>query len=331
MRKIKRIFAALLCLVMALTAMPIFACAEGETVIEVAKCTITPPLPGANPDMEPVSAEPDKYSVSLEHWYLIDDPYPRVEANDTFESARTYAIRIKFTANDGYVFDSSAVFRINETRTWLVGTNKNWRIFEGRFSVPRQDPGITVKFESNNGLNEEYTMDGLGTGKFTLPALDFTAPEGKELKGWLAPDGVIYTPGSKMQITGDVTLTAQWADLIYPTITISQPATTEIKYGQTLILQGDCDLVPEGCRLEWTVFSDAFTYNVNDDGTLSLTAVGNGYARVVYAVVDADGNIISDSDGDPVSSGIDIWARSNFFLKIIAFFKNLFRLDMTVR
>ena len=90
-------------------------------------------------------------------------------------------------------------------------------------------------------------------------------------------------------------------------------------------------MIATSCRLEWTVFSDAFTYNVNDDGTLSLTAVGNGYARVVYAVVDADGNIINDSDGDPVSSGIDIWARSNFFLKIIAFFKNLFRLDMTVR
>lgn len=332
MKRIKRIFAALLCLVMALTAMPIFASAEGETAIEAAKCTINPPQPGETPDMDPVSDEPDKYSVSLEYWYLGEDPCPHVEACDTFEFARIYAVRIKFTANDGYAFDKSTAFKINNRDAWLTGSNNNWRIFEIRFTTPRKEPGITVRFESNTQWKEVRTKEGLGEGEFALPdAMDLMVPNFKRLKGWLAPDGRIYTPGSKMILTGDVTLTAQWEDVVFPTLFICQPSTYKIEYGHTLILEGRCYGMPEDCRLEWTVFGDAFTYSVNDDGTLSLTAVGNGYVRVVYAIVDADGNIFNNSDDEPMTTDIRIGARSNFFLKIIAFFKNLFKVDMTVR
>ena len=49
---------------------------------------------------------------------------------------------------------------------------------------------------------------------YTLPACDFTAPEGKVFNGWTvgSPSGKWYAEGSKLDVNSDVTLYAKWAD-----------------------------------------------------------------------------------------------------------------------
>ena len=70
----------------------------------------------------------------------------------------------------------------------------------------------TVTFDANGGSGTMTPVTDL-TGEYTLPANGFTAPTGKQFKGWsLTTDGAIVT---KVDMTENKTVYAIWKDIIY--------------------------------------------------------------------------------------------------------------------
>ena len=66
----------------------------------------------------------------------------------------------------------------------------------------------TVTFDSNGGTGTMADVTGI-SGEYTLPANGFTAPEGKQFKGW-SVGGNEKAVGDKITVTADTTVTAVW-------------------------------------------------------------------------------------------------------------------------
>ena len=70
----------------------------------------------------------------------------------------------------------------------------------------------TLTFDANGGTGSMTPKTDL-TGEYTLPANGFTAPSGKQFKGWsLTTDGALIT---KVDMTENKTVYAIWEDVIY--------------------------------------------------------------------------------------------------------------------
>ena len=76
----------------------------------------------------------------------------------------------------------------------------------------------TLTFNSNGGTGTMTPIANL-TGEYTLPANEFTAPSGKQFKGWsLTADGAIVT---KVDMTENKTVYAIWEDIPVVTYTLT--------------------------------------------------------------------------------------------------------------
>ncbi len=76
----------------------------------------------------------------------------------------------------------------------------------------------TLTFDANGGSGTMAPIANL-TGEYTLPANEFTAPSGKQFKGWsLSTDGAIVT---KVDMTENKTVYAIWEDIPVVTYTLT--------------------------------------------------------------------------------------------------------------
>ena len=76
----------------------------------------------------------------------------------------------------------------------------------------------TLTFDANGGSGTMTPVTDL-TGEYTLPANEFTAPSGKQFKGWsLTTDGAIVT---KVDMTENKTVYAIWENIPVVTYTVS--------------------------------------------------------------------------------------------------------------
>ena len=83
----------------------------------------------------------------------------------------------------------------------------------------------TVSFDPNGGAGTMAEATGI-TGSYTLPECTFTAPEGKQFKGWaLTADGDVITTAA-MDVTGNTTLYAIWEDIPVATPVLTSIAVT---------------------------------------------------------------------------------------------------------
>ena len=113
-------------------------------------------------------------------------------------------ITLKAAANEGYTFQEWQVISGGVT------------VAEDKFTLGKEDVKLkavfkavtyTVHFDPNGG---EGTMEDATVNygeQLTLPECGFTAPEGKEFDQWDAGK-----PGDKIDVTGDMTIKAQWKD-----------------------------------------------------------------------------------------------------------------------
>ena len=69
-------------------------------------------------------------------------------------------------------------------------------------------PTYTVSFNANGGTGAMADVTGV-SGEYTLPANGFTAPAGKQFKGW-SVNGTEKAAGDKITVTADTTVTAVW-------------------------------------------------------------------------------------------------------------------------
>mgnify|MGYP001072211695 CR=1 FL=1 len=104
---------------------------------------------------------------------------------------------------DGWYEDStfSTKFNFDTPITSNLNLYANWT--ENKY---------TLTLDANGGTGSMTAKTGL-TGEYTLPDNEFTAPSGKQFKGWsLTTDGAIVT---KVDMTENKTVYAIWENIIY--------------------------------------------------------------------------------------------------------------------
>ncbi len=120
----------------------------------------------------------------------------------------------------------------------VYGISTNTGIYTFQFfsengEGPTPSSYYTVSFDANGGSG---TMEDVtdATSPYKLPDNGFTAPEGKEFKGWkMDGDETVYKAGASVTLTGDVTFYAQWKDL--PTYT-DMVKKTAIEAGDKVVI-----------------------------------------------------------------------------------------------
>ena len=116
-------------------------------------------------------------------------------------------------------------------------------------------------------------------------------------------------------------------------INIKTPSTTTVNYGDTLILHADFGdaVLPEGYTILWTVEGAGFNTVVSEDGlTCNVTSIANGNATVKATLVDENGEAVLDADGNEMSDSKQLTSKAGFWQKFVSFFKNLFGISRVI-
>lgn len=128
----------------------------------------------------------------------------------------------------------------------------------------------------------------------------------------------------------DITVTAVFKAAT--TIKIkNNPTSRTINYGETLRLTAEVENLPEGASVKWITEGSGFSVKTSDDGiTCELKSTGKGTMNVTALVVDSDGSVIADADGNDISDSQEVKSKAGIWQKIVSFFKNLFRMNRTI-
>ena len=104
---------------------------------------------------------------------------------------------------------------------------------------------------------------------------------------------------------------------------IKKPSTTEVKYGETLILHADFENIPDGATIEWSVEGEGVTIVPSEDGkTCAVTSTSTGDVTIIAKYTDANGvEHVSEQE---------IESNASFWQKIVSFFKNLFGISRII-
>ena len=131
---------------------------------------------------------------------------------DVTEVSGTYTLpACGFTAPEGKQFKGWATSAdgtvIEEATIAVTGNITLYAIWENIPVVTH-----TVSFNSNGGSGSMDDVTGV-SGTYTLPACGFTAPEGKQFKGWATSASGAVIAGTSIEVTADTTLYAVWEDI----------------------------------------------------------------------------------------------------------------------
>ena len=133
------------------------------------------------------------------------------------------------------------------------------------------------------------------------------------------------TSSNGMQDTAIITITEKIPETTATLSIRNNPGKYTINYGETLCLTAEITDISENTSVWWYV--DGIK---KGEGTSFRVSPESGSVEVTAKLVDANGNIITDKNGNEISDSETVAVKSGFFQKIISFFKNLFRLDRNV-
>lgn len=149
-------------------------------------------------------------------------------------------VQIKAPAESGgYTFDHWEVTGISDTDLAdATSATTTFTMPSGpvtatpKYKEPEQ---FTVSFANNGGTGQMESVTVQENDTYTLPQCTFTPPEGKAFKAWN-----LGAPGTKITVTGNVTLTPVWQTRIDTVnITIPIPEAGSIDSVQTLRIAGE--------------------------------------------------------------------------------------------
>ncbi|MBQ3417251.1 MAG: leucine-rich repeat protein [Ruminococcus sp.] len=101
-------------------------------VITAADCAVTDPVAGEKPNDTAVSGDSGKYSAEIINWFKgSGDRAVQMASRESFEAGNTYSVRVRYTAQDGYVFDENTVYTVNGQSTTYLGRG----VYETSFTV----------------------------------------------------------------------------------------------------------------------------------------------------------------------------------------------------
>ncbi|WP_194608666.1 InlB B-repeat-containing protein [Clostridium vitabionis] len=141
------------------------------------------------------------------------------KATDDAGTAITQAeegTEVTLTANaapSGYIFDKWVVEKGSVHFANANNTTTTFTMPKGFVSVKAtySKTTYTVTFDANGGTGTMTAVPGV-SGSYALPANSFTAPAGKQFKGWAtSADGEVIS-GTTIDVTADITLYAIWEE-----------------------------------------------------------------------------------------------------------------------
>ena len=153
---------------------------DTEFGIEIteAEVTVTEPIVGKNPSYDiDFSAGGDKYTATINCWFVNDGSGEFVGANKTFEKEVSYGVMVTFIPKTGYKFTDQTVFTINgKTVTTWGYAGQELIVF------PHLKDGLC---EGNDGKWYYYTNNEVNTG--------YTGMAQNETGLWYVKNGVMDT------------------------------------------------------------------------------------------------------------------------------------------
>ena len=272
--------------------------AKWDVVIAAANATVTVLVAGEHPDFNPVAGDSSRYTVAFAAWYLHEDSYPDLDANSVFEHGKYYSLRIRFTPNAGYQFDSNTVFTVNGKETAKFGD-----IGDREYSATAYAATYTVTYDANGGTGsmaqEFLTHDNEGFAKnYTFPQCGFTAPAGQEFDKWLwyyesNPGSTNeITPGQSPWISGNIVVKALWKTVEYNVTVTGGTASvgagtpiTKATMGTTVTLTAGA--APSGQMFDKWVVNGVVVDDANSATTTFVMPAGNVTAEATYKNIPA--------------------------------------------
>ena len=200
---------------------------KADGIITAANAVIDAPTAGAHPDMTPEvpEADKDKYTVTFYKWYNCSNNEMR--ASDTFEGGKEYELRVVFEAKEGYKFDGSVAFTVNDKNTEVFTDDNPYSVTKRKikFQVPTADNYLVTinggKFNVSGGTSSGNCSPG------SIVGIVANEPEsGKRFKEWTATDGVSFVDATAAETSftmpaKPVTITATYEDIPAVTYTVS--------------------------------------------------------------------------------------------------------------
>ena len=92
--------------------------------------------------------------------------------------------------------------------------------YPGSDNAPSTSTTYKVSFDANGGTGTMADVTGV-TGNYTLPTCTFTAPSGKQFKGWATSASGTVITGTSITVSADTTLYAIWEPIPVTTYTVS--------------------------------------------------------------------------------------------------------------
>ena len=139
----------------------------------------------------------------------------------------------------------------------------------------------TVTFDANGGTGTMADVTDV-LGDYTLPENGFTAPEGKQFKGW-SVDGKEKAVGDKITVSANTTVKAVWEDIEYTvTVTNGTASPSQAAAGATVTLTAN--RAPSGQVFDkWVSESGNVTLADATSATTTFTMpAGNVTAKATY-------------------------------------------------
>ena len=150
----------------------------------------------------------------------------------------------------------------------------------------------TVSFASNGGSGTMQSVSVAKGSSYTLPSCGFTAPTGYDFNGWDKGTAGV----TKITITGNVTLTAQWKAKTY-TVTFASNGgsgtmnSVPVTYGSKYTLPACTFKAPAGKVFSKWDKGAANTTSITITGNVTLTAQWTDASAVLKGDVNGDGKI----------------------------------------
>ena len=251
------------------------------------------------------------------HWYAanydIDFSRQTIQLKDTATNTVVYsgAVRVGHIWNvrncDWIVLPNivlpTGTYQVidSHNESWCALNSKGVCMVKG-YSAPT----YTVTFDANGGTGEMEAATGV-SGKYTLPANGFTAPEGKQFKCW-SVDGSEKAVGDKITVTANTTVKAVWENITY-TVSFDSNGGTGTMTAQTGVL-GDYTLPANGFTAPAGKQFKAWSVNGNEkavgdkitvtaDTTVKAVWENIPAAPTEYNILDgANSKWTHDSDGN---------------------------------
>ncbi len=192
--------------------------------------------------------------------------------------------------------------------------------------LPESFTGNTITYFANGGSGAPARQL---KDKDQYATISTTAPvrKGYKFLGWSEQYNAktaTYLPGSIYVENEDLVLYAVWElDLaqIAKVKIKNNPTITYQNYGTRLVITPEVKNAPEGSQLKWELNTGGMILDPTFEGVYVDCVAGS---VLTVTLVDSNGDPIKDQNGNNISDSERIIVNSNFFLKLIAFFRNLF-------